>query len=179
MKYLKIRILSGVLLAGLLVTGCFDEPTKVYDGPPVVEFAQYDQPFTTGDNSNYTSNVIFDADTDSGSEDLALLLQLISEQFDSDAHIGFQVVDEQVDSDGEVVEETTAVEGTHYTINTSNNEAVIPANSSTGNIELSVHADDIEQGDSYQLILMLTETDQLSPAENYKYYRIVVGKATP
>lgn len=180
MKYLKLKILSGALIAGFLFTGCFDEVTKVYDGAAVVEFAQYDQPFapSTG-NSNYTSTVTFGATTASGSVDVPLRLQLIAPQFDTDTNIGFQVVSEQLDEEGEVVEETTAIEGTHYTINTSNNQAVFPANSSTTNIELSVLADNLDQGDSFQFIIMLTESDQLNPAENYKYYRVVVQRATP
>jgi hypothetical protein len=179
MKYIRLKLLSGVLLAGLLLTGCFDEVTKVYDGPAVVEFAQYHQPFApaTG-NANYTSTVTFAAGTNEGSADLALRLQLIAPHFDTDAPIGFEVVAERLDEDGDVVDETTAVEGTHYTIGNANNQAVFPANSSETTINVEAIADNLDPGDSVRMILMLTETDMLEPAENYKYYTVVIRKAS-
>ena len=180
MKYLTLKLLSGVLIAGFLLTGCFDEVTKVYDGPAVVEFAQYEQPFAprTG-NANYTSTVTFAADTDNGSVEVPLKLQLIAPQFDTDTAIGFQVVDERLDEDGDVVATTTAVEGTHYNVTNANNQAVFAANSSVTTIDVVAIADNLDPGDSVQMILMLTETDVLEPAENYKYYTVVIRKANP
>jgi len=174
-NYLNLKILAGLLIAGTLLTGCFDDITKTYDGPPVVEFAQYDQPFS---NNNYVSTVTFAADTEEGSVDLSLLLQLIAPHFGSDTHIGFQVVENQLDMDGEITQSTTAQEGVHYNFITSNNQAVFAANESLSNIEVTAIADELEPGDSVQLIIMLTESDMLFPAENYKYFRIVVSKAS-
>lgn len=179
MKYLTLKLLSGVLIAGLLLTGCFDEVTKVYEGPAVVEFAQYQQPFApaTG-NANYTSTVTFGATTNTGSVDVPLKLQLIAPQFNTDAPIGFEVVDERLDEEGEVVGTTTAVEGTHYNVTNSNNQAVFPANTSETTINVEAIADNLNPGDSVRMILMLTETDVLEPAENYKYYTVVIRKAS-
>lgn len=180
MKYLTLKLLSGVLIAGLLLTGCFDEVTKVYEGPAAVEFAQYQQPFASATgNANYTSTVTFGATTTTGTVDVPLRLQLIAPQFNTDAPIGFQVVDERLDEDGDVVGTTTAVEGTHYNVANSNNQAVFPANSSETTIDVVAIADNLNPGDSVQMILMLTETDVLEPAENYKYYTVVIRKANP
>lgn len=179
MKYLTLKILSGVLIAGFLLTGCFDEVNKVYDGPPVVEFAQYAQPFAsqTG-NANYTSTVAFQAGTNTATVDVPLKLQLIAPHFDADTVIGFEVIDERLDEDGDVVATTTAVEGTHYNVTNANNQAVFAANSSVTTINVEAIADNLAPGESVQMILMLTEADVLSPAENYKYYTVVIRKAS-
>jgi len=178
MKYLTLKVLSGVLVAAFLLTGCFDEVTKVYDGPPVVEFAQYQQPFApaTG-NANYTSTVTFGAATGSATAELPLKLQLIAPHFDSDAAIGFEVVGERLDADGEVVSTTTAVEGTHYNVTNANNQAVFAANSSVTTVDVVAIADNLSPGESVRMILMLTETNVLAPAENYKYYTVIIRKA--
>ncbi|REL29101.1 DUF4843 domain-containing protein [Rhodohalobacter sp. SW132] len=172
-NYFNLKILAGLLLAGIMFTGCFDEITKTYDGPPVVEFAQYEQP---NSNNNYTSTFTFAHDAD-GSTDISLRLNLIAPHFDSDTHIGFEVVQEQFDLDGEPVAAATAVEGTHFEVLTGNNQAVFPANSSFSSIDLSLIAGGLDPEESVQLILLLTESDQLAPAENYKYYRVVLQKA--
>lgn len=179
MRYLTLKILSGVLIAGFLLTGCFDEVNKVYDGPPVVEFAQFQQPFAPAtDNRQYRSTVTFAAGTGSATVEVPLKLQLIAPHFNTDTAIGFEVVDQQLDRDGEVVATTTAVEGTHYNVTNANNQAVFPANSSVTTVDVEAIADNLNPGDSVQMILMLTETDVLSPAENYKYYTVVIRKAS-
>lgn len=179
MKYLTFKLLSGVLLAGFLFTGCFDEVTKVYEGPAVVEFAQYQQPFASATgNANYTSTVTFGATTTSGSVDIPLRLQLIAPQFETDTAIGFQIVEERLDEEGEVEATTTAVEGTHYNVSNANNQAVFAANSSETTINVEAIADNLTPGESVQMILMLNETDDLEPAENYKYYTVVIQKAS-
>jgi spermidine/putrescine-binding protein len=172
-NYFNLKVLVSALIAGILFTGCFDEINKTYDGPAVVEFAQYEQP---NSNNNYSSTFTFASDAD-GSADISLRLNLIAPQFESDTNIGFQVVQEQFDIDGELVTEATAVEGTHFELITGNNQAVFPANSSTTSINLSLIAAGLDPGESVQLILLLTESDQLAPAENYKYYRVVLQKA--
>lgn len=175
MKQLKLRLLSGLIVAGFLLTGCFDDIVKVYDGPAVVEFAQYQQPGSP--SNNYVSTITFPADADDMSVERSYLLQLISPHFDSDTNIGFVVADAQLNRDGDTVQSTTAVEGQHFNVLTSNNVAVFSANSSTSSINVELLSANLDPGQSVQFILQLVDGDQLTPAENFKYFRVVVAKA--
>ncbi|MCC5913674.1 MAG: hypothetical protein JJU46_04795 [Balneolaceae bacterium] len=175
MKQLKLRLLSGLIVAGFLLTGCFDDIVKVYDGPAVVEFAQYQQPGSP--SNNFVSTLTFPAGAEDSSAEVSYLLQLIAPHFDSDTNIGFVVADAQLDRDGEPVQNTTAVEGQHFNLLTNNNVAVFPANSSTSSIDVEVLSANLDPGQSVQFILQLVDGDQLAPAENYKYFRVVVAKA--
>lgn len=166
------------VLAGLvfLLTGCFDDITKVYDGPAVVEFAQYSQPGSP--SNNFVSTITFAADANDASVEVSYLLQLIAPHFGTATNIGFVVADNQLDEDGDVVQSTTAVEGTHFNVLNPDNRAVFEANTSTSAISIEAISNDLAPGESVQLILELVDGDQLAPSENYKYFRVVIRKAS-
>lgn len=163
-------------MVAVFTTGCFDEITKVYEGPAVVEFAQYNQPYSAA--NNYTATYTFDAGSTNETVEFSLDLNLIAEHFDRDTNINVIIADQQLDDDGEVEEETTATEGTHFNI-LSGNTATFPANSSFSTVDIELLSSGLNDGESVQFIIELTATDDLEPADNYRYYRVVVEQDTP
>lgn len=175
MKHLKSTVILSVLLVSLLLTGCFNDITKVYDGPPVVEFAQYDQPFSPG--NNYTTTVNFQNDDETGVVELSFLLQLIHEHFGHETTIGFTVNEvERTNSAGAVLT-PAAQAGVHFNVLTSNNQVAFPANSSTAYLDVAVLAANLEPGESVHFELELTDGNELFPSENYKTFTVIVNKA--
>lgn len=169
---IKLSVLAGLLF---LLSGCFDDITKVYDGPAVVEFAQYSQPFSPG--NNYTSTLTFASDDETSVVELSYLLQLISPQFNQETHIGFVINEvERTNSSGAVLSDA-AQEGVHYSAITTNNQAVFPVNTSTSNVAVEVYAENLDPGDSVYFVIELVEGDQLLPAENYKTFGVILNKA--
>lgn len=106
----------------------------------------------------------------------AYLLQLVAPHFSSNTNIGFRVAETQLNNAGAIIQTSTAVSGLHYNVQTPNNVAVFPANSSTSNIEVEVLSANLTSGQSVQFILELTDGDQLSPSANYRYFRVIVRK---
>lgn len=163
---MRIHTLLLVCCA-VLLTGCFEEITKVYDGPSVVEFEQYNQPHS-GDN--YTADVVFPfEDEDDGVITFDLRLNLITAEgmLDSESYISFQA-----DED-----ETTAEEGVDYSLSPSDQQAVFPANEVFSNIEVELTSADLEPGgEGKTLVIELVDGDVLSPAENYKRYEITFSQ---
>jgi len=170
-----ISKLLSVVLVSVLLSGCFDDVVKVYEGPPVVEFAQYGQPFSPG--LNYIATATFPHDAANSSADFSLNLQLISEHFSSDTFINVAVAQDLVNARGDVVRSTNATEGVHFEILNANKRAVFPANSSFSTVDLRIFSASINPGQQFQVILELTEGDPLLPSENHKYYTVRVGKA--
>lgn len=89
-------------------------------------------------------------------------VQLIGPQRDSDLPVSFTVADS-----------STAVEGTHYSLNSTS--ATIPANSSS--TELSVNVLDNNQDDdgtNYELFLVLQPSEEqgVGVVENYKTFTL-------
>jgi hypothetical protein len=191
------KILSPLvaLLLMLPLTGCFEDIVKVYDGPPVVEFGQYNQPGAPSvtSNPNYTSTVTFPAGATDATAELPLRLQLIANNngvgyFTNDTHIGFRVAETRVNrvynaDTGEWEDftpsgwSTTAQEGTHFRFLNSENRVSFPANSSIAHLRIEAMAENLVPGQSTTLVLELTDGDPLSPSENYKWYRIIIRKA--
>ena len=174
MKYLKSTVLLSVLLVSMLLTGCFNDITKVYDGPPLVEFAQYDQPFSAANNYTTTLNLASD-NTDV--VELSYLLQLIAPHFQNETYIGFTVNEVERTNNAGAVLSAAAQEGVHYTVLSSNNRVVFSANSSTAYLDVAVHAESLEPGDSVHFQLELTEGDELSPTHHYNTFNVIVNKA--
>ncbi|MFN2374584.1 MAG: hypothetical protein ABR545_12320 [Cyclonatronaceae bacterium] len=170
-----ISKLLSVVLVSVLLSGCFDDVVKVYEGPAVVEFAQYDQPFSPG--LNYIATATFPADATDSAADFSLKLQLISEHFSSDTHINVTVAQDLVNAQGDVVRSTTAQQGVHYQIMNTDGRAVFPANSSFSTVDLRIFSAGLAPGQQVQVILELTEGDQLLPSANHRYYTVRVGKA--
>ncbi|MCA1801125.1 MAG: hypothetical protein LC662_01535 [Rhodothermaceae bacterium] len=55
--------------------------------------------------------------------------------------------------------------------------AVFPANSSFSTVDLRIFSAGLAPGQQVQVILELTEGDQLLPSANHRYYTVRVGKA--
>jgi hypothetical protein len=172
-----------VLMLAVSLTGCFEDMVarKTYDGPLQVEFAQYHQPFAPATtNANWVSTVTFPHDAAAGATaSLPLLLQLIGPQQSSPVEIGYRVAENRLNRDGDVVASTTAQEGTHYRLVTGGGAVTFPANSSSATLEVEALAANLQPGQSVRLVLELTEMGNLIPANNYRYYDIIIRKAAP
>jgi prephenate dehydratase len=72
-----------------------------------------------------------------------------------------------------VADSSTAVEGTHYTLNSTS--ASIPANASAAEISIDVLDNNVDDGDTnYELFLNLQESDGVEPAENLRTFTLTI-----
>ena len=145
MNKLNIKVILSVIALVFVMTSCFedDNDENKYDGPALVEFNA--PTLTTG---SYVRNV------NVGVGLVTEQVNLISPHFSTDQTIMFTV-------DGA---NSTAVEGTHYSID---GTFTIAANSSIGNAA-------IPAGESRTVVLVLQGNDLIGVSENYKSVRFVI-----
>ena len=128
-----LNLMTALLLvSGLALTGCFEDPVGVYNQDPQVEFAQV--------SGRYSAAVAEGAGT------VALTVNLIGPQRSTDTVVDFMVG-----------EGTTAVEGTHYSF-PNGMQVTIPANSSFGDLEVNVLPNSLDAGASGALELVLEDS---------------------
>lgn len=140
------RLLLFLGAIGLLFSGCdlFEQRDRTFDDDPKVEFFPLSEVVDEGEGT-VTTNV-----------------QLIGPQRDSDLQLNFTVDDS-----------STAVEGTHYELNSSS--ATISANSSSAPVSINVLDNSQDDGGTnYQLYLTLEGSSGVEPAENLKTYTLTI-----
>ncbi|MBD3616389.1 MAG: DUF4843 domain-containing protein [Gracilimonas sp.] len=136
---MKLKILIALLIP-LLFVSCDDlfdkgDVEKTYDGPAQLEFKTLQQEVDQADGS-------FD-----------VTIQLIGEQRDADLNVSFTV-------DGS----STAVEGTHYTLN--GTSATIAAGTSSASITIDLIDGAQAAGEEETLILNLQDSGDVTAAPN-------------
>ena len=132
-----------VLLLAIGFTACGENTSVSYDGPSLVEFP------------------LAETTVDEGAGATTIRTQLVGPHEATDLNVTF-----------EVDEASTAVAGTHYTL-TTNGSFTIPANSSFGDIELTIADGTLASDESVTLIINLTGGD-LIPSENYKTHTLTI-----
>ena len=176
-KYLKKALIYSLGL--ILLSGCFPDNVKVYDGPLLVEFSNL-----SGNNLvNYTWNSTgrFWSAEISGVTDTAIQVQLIGPHQEAPLKIGYYVAPEVyrnisknrldppqpsgVEGTDWVKLVTTAVEGIDYNLS-DGGEVTIPANSSYGKMSFTTSP----TGDRFMYIV-LSELD-LKPSINARIFRL-------
>tara|TARA_R110000796_G_scaffold252640_2_gene389756 strand:- start:2326 stop:2790 length:465 start_codon:yes stop_codon:yes gene_type:complete len=152
MNKLNIKVILSVIALVFVMTSCFedDNDENKYDGPALVEFNA--PTLTTG---SYVRNV------NVGVGLVTEQVNLISPHFSTDQTIMFTV-------DGA---NSTAVEGTHYSID---GTFTIAANSSIGNADIQILNGAIPAGESRTVVLVLQGNDLIGVSENYKSVRFVI-----
>lgn len=150
MRHLK-HYTNIVLVAVLLITATscedllFDQRSRVYDGPPVVEFFPLDM----------TQN--------EGSGQIQVQVQLIGEQRSEATNVAFAVDDSA----------TTATPD-DYTVVTAS-PVTIPANSSETTITVDLNGSGIPAGEFRQLTLRLDGGGDVEPAENLRFFDLSIA----
>lgn len=160
-KSLKLGV--ALLLLPLLLVGCFEEELITYDGPSVVEW----EPPDRADNLLELTAAL-DPDQQEP-EDITLGVQLIGPQENTDRTINVGVSEDA----------SEAQEGVHFEILNDGNTAVIPANDSFGDVDIRIHADQLENGETLEAILVLEESDDLGVAENMREFELTIEKEEP
>lgn len=136
---MKLKLLIALLIP-LLFVSCDDlfdkgDVEKKFDGPAQIEFKPLQQ----------------EANQASGSFDVTI--QLIGEQRDTDLTVSFTV-------DGS----STAVEGTHYSLN--GTSGTIAAGTSSVEITIDLIDGNLAAGEEVELILNLQDADGVTAAPN-------------
>lgn len=150
------RIFQATALAVVLavpLTGCFETISGPYDGPPLVEFDQ-----VAGGYS---------ADVPEGAGVISLRVNLIGPQQGSPITINVATT-----------EGTTAVEGTHYAF-PNGATVTIPANASSGQLQIDILDDSLAADESGVLNLELTGSSDgtIEGADNFDDFSIqIVGQ---
>jgi len=146
-----MRSLKALLVLGLIVSlgacDAFEQRDRTFDDDPKLEFFP-------------VSQVVDEPVT--GDSTIAVEIQLIGEQRESDLPVSFAVDDS-----------STAVEGTHYSLPSTS--STIPANSSQTIVEVTVLDDTLDDaGDDRVLFLTLQGGEGVEPAENLKTHTLTI-----
>ena len=154
---MNLRTLTTSALAlGLVIpaTGCFETISGPYDGPTVVEFAQF-----AGAADPYTRTVGEDAGT------VGLTVNLIGPQQASDI-----VIQVAVDEGA-----STAEAGSDYTF-PNGAQVTIPANSSSGTLSINVLDDGDDDGDAETIVMELAGTadGSIEGADNFDDFTLTI-----
>jgi hypothetical protein len=144
MKSLQLILVLAVLGLSLSACDMFEQRDRTYQGDPQIEFAPLSETVDEGDGTVTTS------------------IQLIGEQRDSALPVSFTVGDQ-----------STAVEGTHYTLGSTSTS--IPANANSVDVTIEVLDNDQDDGDTnYELFLTLQDSDNVQAAENLKTFTLTI-----
>jgi len=151
----SIKFLLVLLLSAGFMTGCFEKEDKTYQGPVVVEFAP-----APGSSNSYVRTVNVPA---TGSATIAVPVQLVGPHQGSDTQVTYTV-------GGTATAGLFSIAGSGTT--------TIPANSSTGNINVVVDAAgwaSIASAQTRTVVLTLTG-GTFQPNEKYKVYTLTLRK---
>lgn len=151
MRKINIKVMLCSLMLMFSLTACFEDDDEVnkYDGPALVEF------------NNPTLNTAYTRNVRVGAGVISEQVNLIAPQFGSD-----QTVNYSVDAAN-----STAVAGTHYSINGS---FVIAANSSTGDATIEILGGAVPAGETRTVVLVLDGNNAIGVSENYKSLTVVI-----
>lgn len=160
---MKIKMIkySLILMLPLFMMGCFEDHASQFhlDDANQVEWAPPNR-----NSSSLSLTVELEADQ-TDQEVVILEVQLIGAHTDSDRNIFVTINND----------ETDAIEDTHYVI--SSNEVVIPANSSHGEVQVEILAENISNGEEFNIGLELQEGDELGVAKNMKDMHLTIVKS--
>ncbi len=152
MSPLKLSIaLLALLLLSLSTGACdfFEQPTRVYDDDPQLEFTPL------------SATVDEKADT-VATKTVTTSIQLIGPQRDSALPVNFVAADT-----------STAVEGVHYSL--PNTSATIPAGESATEVTVEILDNEEDDGETnYELFLVLQDSEGAEAAENLKVYTLTI-----
>ena len=144
-----LRTLLLAVLVAMTFSACdlFEARDRTYQGPTVLEFSP-------------TSGIV-----NEGDGPVATNVQLIGPQRDSALPVSY-VVDDS----------STAVEGTHYSLGSTNTQ--IDAGSSSASVTVNVLDNDANDGgNNFILYLSLQESQGVEPAENLKTFTLTIRGA--
>lgn len=110
--------------------------------------------------------VTLDADSDE-SVTYEMNIQFVAAQVDQETTVTF-----------EIAEETTAQEGVHYNMITEGGQTTIPPNDNFGQIEVEILGGGLENGESVDLVVQLTDGGDVPPSENYRTFELGIEKET-
>jgi len=150
----SIKFLLVLLLSAGFMTGCFEQEDKTYQGPVVVEFAP-----APGSSNSYVRTVNIPT---SGTATIPVPIQLVGPHQGSDTQVTFTV-------GGTATAGLFSISGT---------TATIPANSSTGNINVVVDAAgwaSLASAQTRTVVLTLTG-GTFQPSEKYKVFTLTLRK---
>lgn len=159
-SYMKPMILQRslfLLLAGVLLTGCFEETFITYDGPPVVEMAPYTP------NGQYARSLVVPHDFN-GVAQYNVRVQLIAPHQSNPIAYTLE-------------REGNAELGTHYTLNPESGYA-IPANESWQDVIVSMQAGNFQHGEQRSVTFTITDAD-VDVSEYYRTFTVVMAKQNP
>ncbi|MEH6305190.1 hypothetical protein RYH73_06020 [Olivibacter sp. CPCC 100613] len=147
----KLIYLIGLLLP-LVWTGCMKDHKEDFQfREALVEF----EDATTNNNVAGKDYPLLTA-LNNGSGEKTYRVNLLGEQLGEDQALAFRIIGE----------ESTAVEGTHYSL-PEGNIATLPANSSFAQLKINV-LDFASASGTVQLVLELTGNEQVKASERYK-----------
>jgi len=158
MNYLKTFKLSVILIFPLLLWGCFEDHASQFhlDDVNQVEWAP-----PNPRSSALSATISVPAD-ETQPQTASFTVQLIGAHSGSDRTAGVTVAS------------TNADEGVHFEL--SSTEVLIPANSSFGEVTVTVNSGNLDSGDSYSLTLELQPGSDLGVAANMKDLNLSIVK---
>ncbi|NID11144.1 hypothetical protein [Fibrivirga algicola] len=165
--YKQSSLLLLFIGLALSLTGCFESPSWIYEGAPVVEFKNPRAGFATQPTNN-VANTIRARTVRQGVGRDSILVQLVGPQRSTPTTVGYTIA-----------ATSTAVEGVNYSIVGTKGSVVIPANSSSTYIVTQFLAGIPAAAPATQtvsLAMTLTGSDGTLPSENYKTFTFTILK---
>ncbi|TAE31790.1 MAG: hypothetical protein EAZ91_06660 [Cytophagales bacterium] len=162
----KFSILA-ITLIGLstLLTGCFENPSWVYEGAPVVELKNDRAGFATQPTNN-VANTIRARTVRQGILRDSILVQLVGPHQPTQTDVSYTINTT-----------STAVEGTNFSVIGTKGQVTIPANSSFGFIKFQFLPGIPASAPATQtvtLAITLTGNSAILPSENYKTFTYTI-----
>ena len=161
-KSMKITALKCIISASILLLlspGCFDDRKILFDHQ-LLEW----EPLNRATNA-LSTNIDLEAD-ETDNRTVNLRIQYAGAHVDHSLTAAYEVY----------APETTATEGEHFQI-LGDKILEVPANSSVSTpLELEILSGAIMPGDSYTIVLRITEDSDVPPMENYKDFTINISK---
>ncbi len=155
------------LLIGLAfsLTSCFENPSWVYEGAPVVEIKNDRAGFATQPTNN-VANTIRARTVRQGISRDSILVQLVGPQQPNPTEVNYTIAPT-----------STAIEGTNFSVVGTKGQVVIPANSSFGYLKFQFLPGIPASATPTQtvtLAITLTGNSTVLPSENYKTFTYTI-----
>jgi len=183
----KYSYLAYIGLIALMFSSCIKEDVKVFTGDTVVEFdatvynavtagftypiltrfAGYGRPVVTSTSTNYP---VADPTITRSIGTVKLRVNLVGAQHSTDEVISYRINTEAVP----VSPNAAAVSGTHFT---TTNTFTIPANSSFGEITITILNPGVSSTTPREVHLELLGNSNIKPSENYKKVAIRISQS--
>ncbi len=161
----KLYYLLGICSLVTALSGCFENPSYIYEGATVVEFKNPRAGFAT-QPSNNVSNAIRTRTVRQGIGRDSILVQLVGPQRSTPTTVSYTVNPS-----------STAVEGTNYSIIGTKGSVTIPANSSNAYVVVQFLLgipSTAPTNQTVNLSMTLTGSDGMLPSENYKTFTFTI-----